>query len=137
MTAGERVAAAAREMLGVRFRPQGRGREGVDCVGLVAVAIRAGGYGGDVPRGSPLRGGNPAKVAGVLDAVLGRCDGAAVGDVLLCASGPGQMHLAIRVDGGMVHADAGLGRVVERPGAVPWPIIGAWRVAEGEMTWRR
>ncbi|WP_374944255.1 peptidoglycan endopeptidase [Sphingomonas sp.] len=122
------VAAAARGMLGVRFRAQGRGREGVDCVGLAAVALRAGGFSGVVPRGYRLRGGDPVRVAAMLDGMLARGDGKAAGDVLLCASGPGQLHLAIRVEDGVIHADAGLGRVVERPGVVPWPVLGAWRI---------
>ena len=125
---GGAVAAAARAMLGVRFRAQGRGAEGVDCVGLVAVALAAGGYAGPVPRGYRLRGGDPERVAAQLDRVLVRGDGEQVGDLLLCASGPGQLHLAIRVEDGIVHADAGLRRVVERPGEVPWPLIGAWRL---------
>jgi hypothetical protein len=116
-------------MIGVRFRPQGRGTEGVDCVGLAACALRAGGYEGAVPRGYALRGGDPERVAALLDAVLAR-GAAEAGDLLLCASAPGQLHLAIRVARGIVHADAGLGRVVERPGAVPWPVIGAWAVGE-------
>ena len=128
MTAGERVAAAARGMLGVRFRAQGRDADGVDCVGLAACALGAGGYAGVVPRGYALRGGDPGRVAALLDAGLVRSDGAGAGDLLLCASAPGQLHLAIRVAGGVVHADAGLRRVVERPGVVPWPVIGAWRV---------
>lgn len=128
MSAGERVAAAARGMLGVRFRAQGRDAEGVDCVGLAACALRAGGYSGVVPRGYALRGGGAGRVAALLDGALVRSDGEGVGELLLCASGPGQLHLAIRVAGGVVHADAGLRRVVERPGALAWPVIGAWRV---------
>jgi hypothetical protein len=130
MNKGDQVADAAREMCGVRFRAQGRDRDGVDCVGLAAAALRAGGYAGAVPRGYTLRGGDPAAVAARLDAVLPRSDGDGVGDVLLCAAGPGQLHLAIRVAGGIVHADAGLRRVVERPGTVPWPILGSWRVGD-------
>lgn len=122
------VAAAARALVGTRFRAQGRGADGLDCVGVAAAALQAGGYAGPVPRGYGLRGGDPAKVAARLDAVLVRVDDEAEGDLLLCASGPGQLHMAIRVAGGIVHADAGLRRVVERPGAVPWPVIGAWRV---------
>jgi hypothetical protein len=34
----------------------------------------------------------------------------------------------ILTPGGFVHADAGLRRVVERLGAVPWPVVGCWRL---------
>ncbi|BCA63106.1 hypothetical protein HMP09_2340 [Sphingomonas sp. HMP9] len=108
----------------------GRGADGLDCVGLVALALRAGGYEGAVPTGYALRGGD----WGVLDRVLVRVAGAedeaevGVGDVLLMAVGPGQVHLGIRTARGFVHADAGLRRVVERPGIPPWPLIGVWRM---------
>ena len=55
---------------------------------------------------------------------------ARAGDVLLVEAGPGQHHFLVLVEEGFVHADAGLGRVVETPGAVPWPVIAAWRVLE-------
>ena len=119
------VAAAALATVGARFRLHGRDVEhGLDCVGVVALALRGGGYRGAVPTGYGLRGGDPAAV---LDAALVRCDGMAAGDVLLMATGPGQRHLAVRTARGFVHADAGLRRVVERPGA-SWPVIGAWRM---------
>ncbi|WP_200910115.1 peptidoglycan endopeptidase [Sphingomonas sp. Leaf38] len=118
------IADAARAAVGTRFRVHGRGPDGLDCVGLVAVALRAGGYAGAVPTGYSLRGGDP----GVLDRVLVRVVDAAPGDVLLMAAGPGQFHLGIRTPGGFVHADAGLRRVVERPGVPPWPVLGAWRM---------
>jgi hypothetical protein len=31
------------------------------------------------------------------------------------------------VSGGVVHADAALRRVVERQGALAWPLVAAWR----------
>ena len=102
----------------------GRGAEGLDCVGLVALALRAGGYAGAVPSGYSLRGGD----WGLLDRLLVRVVEAEPGDVLVMAVGPGQIHLGIRTVGGFVHADAGLRRVVERPGMPPWPLIGVWRV---------
>jgi hypothetical protein len=123
-----KVVGAARALVGVRFRAQGRSAQGLDCVGLAAAALRAGGWAGDVPRGYRLRGGDPAAIAAQLDAGLVRCDGLGPGNLLLCTPGPGQLHLAIRVEDGIVHADAGLGRVVERPGEAPWPVIGAWKV---------
>ena len=51
------------------------------------------------------------------------------GDVLLALAGPGQLHLAIWTGDGVIHADAMLRRVVERPGAPPWPVVSVWRKA--------
>jgi len=118
------VADAALRAVGTRFRLHGRGADGLDCVGLVAVALRAGGYAGEVPTGYGLRGGD----WGVLDRVLVRVGTAVPGDVLLMATGPGQGHLGIKTAAGFVHADAALRRVVERPGLPPWPLIGVWRM---------
>jgi hypothetical protein len=100
-------------------------------VGLVALALRAGGFAGVVPDGYALRGGDPARVAAMLDASgLVRAGETRAGDALLCESGPWQLHLAIASDDGVIHADAMLRRVVERPGAVPWPVLGRWRIEE-------
>ena len=118
------VAEAALRAVGTRFRLHGRGAEGLDCVGLVALALRAGGYAGAVPSGYSLRGGD----WGLLDRLLVRVVEAEPGDVLVMAVGPGQIHLGIRTVGGFVHADAGLRRVVERPGMPPWPVLGVWRM---------
>ena len=118
------VAEAALRAVGTRFRLHGRGAEGLDCVGLVALALRAGGYSGAVPSGYSLRGGD----WGLLDRLLVRVVEAEPGDVLVMAVGPGQIHLGIRTVGGFVHADAGLRRVVERPGMPPWPVLGVWRM---------
>ncbi len=118
------VAEAAVAAVGTRFRLHGRGLDGLDCVGLVALALRAGGYSGAVPSGYALRGGD----WGLLDRVLVRVGIAEPGDVLLMAAGPGQVHLGITTASGFVHADAGLRRVVERPGAPPWPVLGIWRM---------
>ncbi len=117
-----RVVDAARSMVGVRFRLHGRDpATGLDCVGLVALAT-----GCAAPTGYPLRGGEPGRIAGMLDTMLVRGE-LAVGAVLLMRTGPGQLHLGIWTGSGLIHADVGLGRVVERPGAVRWPVLGIWR----------
>ena len=123
MISGEAAAARAVGLVGTRFRLHGRGEDGLDCVGLVAAARGLDG----VPSGYALRGGDFEAVCAVLDARLIRADGKRSGDVLLMRSGPGQWHLAIRVAGGIVHADAGVRRVVARPGEPPWPVAAAWR----------
>lgn len=117
------MVARARAVLGVPFRLHGRDGAGLDCVGLAAHALRL-----EAPSGYPLRGGEPALVRARLDAVLHRVEGPPVtGDLLMMRTGPGQLHLGIWTGAGLVHADAGLRRVVERPGAPPWPVLGYWR----------
>ena len=132
MSAGERALAAARAAVGSRFRLHGREpASGLDCVGLVAIAVAAGaGRKSAVPSGYPLRGGRVEAVIAMLDAALVRVVQARPGDVVLFAAGPGQLHLAIKSAGGVIHADAGLRRVVERPGEPPWRRLGAWRIGE-------
>ncbi|WP_341207024.1 peptidoglycan endopeptidase [uncultured Sphingomonas sp.] len=123
---GERVLAAAQALVGVRFRMQGRDPAlGLDCVGLVGVALRRAGADVTVPRDYAVSRGRVSP--GSVPPGLIVCDGAAAGDVLLCRVGATQLHLAVRAYDGIIHADALARRVVARPGAVPWPIEGAWR----------
>jgi len=129
MTArAERVVARARALIGVRFRPQGRSAaSGLDCIGVVAAAIDA----PDPPRDYALRGGSAARLEAGLAAVgLRRVGEGRPGDVLVFAPGPGQLHVGISTSTGLVHGDAGLRRVVERPGPPPWPASSIWRIGE-------
>lgn len=117
------TAQVARAAVGARFRLHGRDpATGLDCVGLTALAT-----GLEAPTGYALRSGDAGAAVAWLDARLTRVAETAPGDLMLLRSGPGQLHLAIFTEGGFVHADAGLRRVVERPGAPPWPLIGTWR----------
>ena len=134
MSAGQRAVAAARGAIGARFRLHGRDpATGLDCVGLAALALAAEGFVGAVPSGYALRTGDGGRVRRLLLAAgLREVTGARAGDLLLLRTGPGQLHFAIQTEGGIVHADAMLRRVVERPGSC-WPVIGRWRVAgQGE-----
>ena len=126
---GAAVLARARGAIGAPFRPQGRTiAEGLDCVGLAALAI-----GRPAPQGYRLRTGDPARVVAGLEAAGVRAVAdTRPGDLLLCRTGPGQLHLAIRSEGGIIHADAIARRVVERPGPVPWPMLGCWRLEEDD-----
>ena len=117
-------------MIGVPFRLHGRDPvQGLDCVGVVAAALRAAGHAGPMPEGYAIRCGNAQRYAACW-AGLVEADGARPGDVLLCRVAAMHLHLAVRTDGGIVHADLGLRRVVERPGTPPWPIVSAWRLGE-------
>jgi lipoprotein Spr len=131
---GDAIARRARALVGTRFRPQGRdARLGLDCVGTAAAA--AGVAIERVRRDYPMRG------PGLVEVEHGLCElgcmpvpggEARPGDVIVCGVGPGQIHLAVATVGGFVHADAGLRLVVERPGPVPWPVLGVWRLGGEE-----
>ncbi len=63
VTPGARAVAAARAVVGARFRLHGRDPEsGLDCVGLAALALRAEGFEGPVPLGYAMRSGDAARV---------------------------------------------------------------------------
>jgi cell wall-associated NlpC family hydrolase len=125
---GEAIAARARALVGERFRFQGRsGGEGLDCVGLAAAALGL----GEVRRDYALRGMELARLDEALEGYSlnrVRSGGAEAGDLMVFRPGPAQLHLAVCTGEAFVHADMGLGRVVERPLPPPWPLIALWRV---------
>lgn len=88
-----------------------------------------------VPGAYAQRGGSVDAVrAWAIEAGLRSIDlaTAAAGDLLLLTTGPAQLHLAVLTDGGFVHADARLRRVIETPGPPPWPVAGAWTLNKEE-----
>ncbi|HZV19342.1 MAG TPA: peptidoglycan endopeptidase [Sphingobium sp.] len=126
----ERIAAEALALLGVPFRLHGRSAlTGLDCVGLAALAVvRAGGRIGTLPD-YRLRGTSLARAERALRAAgFVQVETAAPGTLLMARSGPMQLHLMIAAGAGLVHADAGLGRVVLMPALSPWPVLGRWRL---------
>ena len=128
MGSRQEIVARARACVGARFRAHGRDPAwGLDCVGVVARAFAIA-----VPADYPLRGGT-AGLVGRFAAAAGlrplAPNEAGPGDLVLVGAGPGQLHLAVLTPGGFVHADAGLRRVVETPGA-PGPLLGAWQGGE-------
>lgn len=118
------IIARARDALDARFRLHGRDpATGLDCVGLAAHA-----YGVPVPADYALRSDSRARIDAIVAAAgLIRVQDGRAGDLLLFRAGPGQLHLAIDSGGGIIHADAMLRKVVERPGAPPWPLLARWR----------
>jgi lipoprotein Spr len=134
---GDEIAARARSLIGTRFRPQGRGRGGIDCVGVAAFAL-------DLPpaaarRDYALRGAELDTLSAALRALgLAAVDEAEPGDIAIFVPGPAQLHLGVVAEGGFIHADLGLGHVVERPLPAPWPCVGLWRLGEDQEVrrWR-
>jgi len=130
---GERLAAAAGELVGSRFRLHGRDpATGLDCIGVFACAARAAGLEAAVPGDYQLRMRDLAMVGDWArgNGFIGTSDRFRPGDVALFALGAGQGHLAIAVgDGEFVHAHASLRRVVRGPVPSEWRLAGHWRVA--------
>jgi murein DD-endopeptidase / murein LD-carboxypeptidase len=115
----------ALSLIGAPFRLHGRDpATGLDCVGVAALVFGV----SKVPRGYSVRTADGAGVAALVDAAgLRRVRrGARPGDLVLVKSGPAQCHLVVMTGPGFVHADAGIGRVVETPGTLPWPILAIW-----------
>jgi cell wall-associated NlpC family hydrolase len=126
-------AKAAEAFVGAPFRLRGRDpATGLDCVGLVAKALEA--------VGLPVHHIAPYAIrqrdfSSQLAAAKGHFDEAdgtpEPGDLLLFRPGPAQAHLAIVGTGGaLVHAHAGLGRVVLTPPPWPWPVERHWRLRD-------
>jgi cell wall-associated NlpC family hydrolase len=128
------LAGAAEALVGTPFRLHGRDpASGLDCIGVFAAAMAASNRPVAVPNGyalrlrdlsafEPLAGGfGFAEVAGP----------ALPGDVLMFAVGPVQFHLGIAArGGGLVHAHAGLRRVVLGAPGPDWQPAGHWRLIE-------
>lgn len=124
------LAEAALRLVGTRFRLHGRVPEtGLDCVGLVAAAMRGAGYAPHAPQGYSLRNVSVAHWlghAGQSGLIAAEADG----DVVLCMANPVQPHLLIAAPGGFVHAHAGLGRVTFLPAPLPWPVTMQWQLID-------
>lgn len=115
---GASAFAAARTMIGTRFRPQGRvPATGLDCVGLVWAAYAAAGRRLPRPSTYPLRGWKRERIEAMLmRAGFAPADGEDhPGDVALIAYPAIQYHLGLIGPESFIHAHAGLRRVVEAP----------------------
>lgn len=129
------IVAAARECLGTRFRLQGRTRGlGLDCIGVVIVAAAGAGVRLADRCDYGLGGDEQEALESELSAQLRPVGDPAPGDVLAFAPDRGLRHLGVWTGAGIVHAHAGLRRVVEGPVPADWVLIGAWRLpADGEQ----
>ena len=133
MASGQQLLEAARALVGAPFRLGGASREqGVDCVGLVVLALRAVGRdAGPLPpyrlRQTTLDGFAPALAHSGLSEVANAIQ---PGDVLALRPSSSQLHLAIAGEGDtLVHAHASLRKVVYGPRPTEWPLHRHWRLA--------
>lgn len=128
----ERFACAAESMVGTPFHLHGRDpRFGLDCVGLVAVALRIAGIGHPAIPAYGLHNRDYSFVEGLAkECGLGRAGPAIVrGDLLMVSPGPAQRHLLVATGQNLfVHAHAGLRKVVVMPGIPAWPLSNHWRI---------
>lgn len=138
----EAFARTAEALVGTRFRLHGRDpATGLDCVGLVGVALAACGRLVCYPQGYRLRN---LCIENWLEFAerngLCRCTGPARhGDVILTRPGPAQHHLLIALGAGrFVHAHAGLRRVASQALILPQPPPAHWRLdPDPEHLWQR
>ncbi len=99
-------------------------------MGVLAEALACTGHSFAVPCDYMLRGEYPERIKAFFAQPCFRAlvdQRPSAGDLLLCRPAERQMHLGIFVLGGVIHAHAGLRRVVLTPLPVPWPVIGQWR----------
>jgi len=125
------LARAAQSLIGAPFRLHGRDADtGLDCLGLIGAALAITGRHVALPCDYSLRMRDLGSLPELAEAArLVRVQGARLaGDILLLRVAPCQFHLGVVAeDLGLVHAHAGLRRVVHSP--LPQdPIIGRWRL---------
>lgn len=131
---GAALAEAAAALEDCRFRLHGRDpATGLDCIGLFGAAMAAIGRPLDLPRTYGLRAVSPAPWLPEPGAIGFHPVSGEIrpGDALMLRLGPVQHHLLIAAaQGGFVHADAGLRRVVIVPCLPEGVVLHHWRLAQ-------
>lgn len=137
---GIALAQSAHSLLGASFRLGGSDPQtGVDCIGLVVAALRKMGREvSPIPAHSLRNTSINRFLALASQAGLQKVHGPILtGDIIMLRPSATQHHLAIQADAhSVIHAHAGLRRIVLSPAPLPWPKIGQWRLdPAGDMQW--
>lgn len=135
---GAELAAAAERLVGSPFRLHGRDpATGLDCIGVLYVALRDVGRQPVFPNGYRLRGRTLPDLTGIAErnGLTPSAGPRGPGDVSIHRVGPCQVHLIVAAGEGFVHAHAGLRRVVLSPGPPPAIELGRWRLET--ISWQR
>jgi hypothetical protein len=114
-------------LVGTRFRAQGRGEHGLDCVGVALAAFSI--DPATIRSDYALRGNCLNDLQSALRPHFRKVSKTQLrsGDLMLMVAGEQQLHLGIRTGRGFVHAHAGIRRVVETPGLPDWPLVAVYR----------
>lgn len=129
-----RIAKAAEECLGTPFRLHGRDpKTGLDCIGLITSSLAKSGINPPIITGYSLRN---LEISRWLH-IAGECGFAPTtgefspGDLLLLRISPVQAHCGVISESkALIHAHAGLARVVRTPMPLQWPVEHHWRFSE-------
>jgi len=121
----------ARALVGKRFRPQGRGEHGLDCVGVMTATFSIDPR--TVRSDYTMRGNSLKELEANLQSHFRKVARTHLrsGDLMVMSAGADQLHLGVRTDAGFVHAHAGIRRVVETPGLPSWPLLSVYRKRNG------